>query len=68
MRSNYVAGLAVLVAELDSTDLKSWPPRPIYSEEQKQSNLLAFIAQMLAQEVDEKNGVEVCDLGTIEFG
>ena len=67
MRSNYVAGLAALVSELESTD-ESWRSNPLYSEGQKTVALLGYIAQMLAQEFDEKNDVEVCDLGTIEFG
>ena len=67
MRSDYVAGLTALVAELDSTD-ESWRNNPLYSNGQKTVALLGFIAQMLAQEFDEKNDVEVCDLGTIEFG
>lgn len=65
--SDYVLGLEALVKELDSTD-EYWRNNPLYSEEQKQSNLLAFIAGMLAREFDEKNNVEVHDLGTIEFG
>ena len=66
MRSNYVAGLTTLLAELDSTD-ESWRSNPLYSEDQKTVALLGFIAQMLAQEFDQKNDVEVCDLGTVEF-